>query len=182
VGFHPDGANPDGTYGSWSERHPNKFPGMANHNAMQIVPSRDLIVVSVHAADAFFTLDPTDPARPALALAAEGEKPTLHPFASLQSLPGTDRLVYFSPLDAGTVHTIAPADGSHPKAGRPTWRWTAHRSVQDTSRLAGAARSSRAQSNLAHAFGRFRVATFDGIAIAILVTSYDAPVFAWRFD
>ncbi|MEP7207462.1 MAG: hypothetical protein ABI920_11025 [Casimicrobiaceae bacterium] len=182
VGFHPDGANPDGTYGAWSSRHPNKFPGMANHNAMQIVPGGDVIVVSVHAANALFTLDPADPARPALPLAAEGEKPALHPFASLQYLPGSDRLVYFSPLDAGTIHTIAPADASHPNAGRSTWRWTAHRPVQEASSLAITAHDAHSPGSRAHAFGRFRVATFDGIEIAILVRSYDAPVLAWRFD
>ncbi len=51
IGFCPDGANADGTFGHWGPMHANKFPGVANHNAMQIDPMRDIVVVLVHARD-----------------------------------------------------------------------------------------------------------------------------------
>ena len=63
IGFCPDGANGDGTFGRWTERFPNKLPGIANHNAMQIDPVRDVIVVAVHARDALHAIDPDDPGR-----------------------------------------------------------------------------------------------------------------------
>src|ERR1700693_1538739 len=54
IDFSPDDDNRDGTFGRWTNRFPNKLPGIANHNAMQIDPVRDLIVVSVHARDALY--------------------------------------------------------------------------------------------------------------------------------
>ena len=82
IGFSPDRDNGDGTYGHWSEHFPNKLPGLANHNAMQIDPHRDVIVVSVHARNELYAIDPTDPARKVVQLNAAGAKPTLHPYAS----------------------------------------------------------------------------------------------------
>jgi hypothetical protein len=46
IGLHPDGDNGNATYGRWTDHFPNKLPGIANHNAMQIDPLRDIIVVS----------------------------------------------------------------------------------------------------------------------------------------
>jgi hypothetical protein len=51
VAYCPDGGNPDGTTGSWTEFHPSKLPGEANHNAMQIHPDTDSILVTLHARD-----------------------------------------------------------------------------------------------------------------------------------
>src|SRR5262249_12711642 len=62
LGFSPNGDNGDGTFGHWTECFPNKLPGIANHNAMQIDPARDLIVVSVYRRDALYAIDPADPA------------------------------------------------------------------------------------------------------------------------
>ena len=61
VAYSPDGVNPNGTVGTWSESHPSKLPGEANHNAMQIHPAADSILVSLHARDSLGFIDPKNP-------------------------------------------------------------------------------------------------------------------------
>ena len=43
-----------------TDRFPNKLPGIANHNAMQIDPIHDIIVVSVHAHNELLAIDLAD--------------------------------------------------------------------------------------------------------------------------
>ena len=138
IALRPDGVNKDGTFGRWHDHFPNKLSGFANHNAMQIDPRRDIIVVSVHAHDALYAIDPADPGREIVRLASVGSKPALHPYAALQYAPNLDRLVYFSPVDGGIVYTIgAPArkrratssPGSGPGARTRAWRTHSTRSA-----------------------------------------------------
>ena len=63
IGFCPDGDNGDGTFGRWIDCFRTSCPGVANHNAMQIDPVRDIIVVAAHARDALYAIDPADPGR-----------------------------------------------------------------------------------------------------------------------
>jgi len=182
VAFYPDGQNDDGTFGHWSERFANKLPGIANHNAMEIHPARDIIVVAVHARDGLHALDPADPGREIVHLASAGSKPVLRPYAALEYAPGLDRLVYFSPLDNGIVYTIAA-----PPAGRDKfhgqWTWYAHQPPGDSLQpIADAARRSLFAVNLSHAFGRFRTASFGATDVAILVRHVDSPVYAMRLN
>ena len=184
IGFHPDGDNGNETFGRWTDRFPNKLPGIANHNAMQIHPSCDIIVVSVHSRDELYSLDPADPAREAIRLTSIGSKPRLQPFAALEYAPNIARLVYFSPLDGGTVYTIAPARERH-LGGGPigTWAWQAHQPSAGTlDPIADAADRSRFAVNLSHVFGRFRIASIEGVDVAVLVRHVDSPVYAWRLN
>jgi hypothetical protein len=116
IGFHPDGDNGDATFGRWTDHFPNKLPGIASHNAMQIDPPRDIIVVSVHALDELHALDPADPAREIARLRSVGQKPLLRPYAALEYAPSIDRIVYFSPMDDGIVYTIARRPSQLPAA------------------------------------------------------------------
>jgi hypothetical protein len=184
IGFHPDGDNGDTTYGRWTDHFPNKLPGIANHNAMQIDPVRDIIVVSVHACNELHALDPADPARELVRLRSVGPKPLLRPFAALEYAPNIARLVYFSPNDDGIVFTIAPSP-ERLSAGGPfeEWHWQAHQPADGTlSPIADAASSSRFGVNLSHVFGRFRIASIEGVDVAILVRHVDSPVYAWRLN
>ena len=177
IGFSPDRDNGDGTYGHWSEHFPNKLPGLANHNAMQIDPHRDVIVVSVHARNELCAIDPNDPAREVVQLNAAGAKPTLHPYASMQYAPNLDRIVYFSPLDGGTVYTIA-ASRDH---FVDPWTWHALRPASNTlDPIHDAASRSSYPVNLSQSFGRFRIASYGGIDLALLVRHVDTPVYAMR--
>ena len=183
IGFHPDGDNGNGTYGRWTEHFANKLPGIANHNAMQIDPLRDVIVVSVHARDELHALNPADPAREILCLTSVGQKPRLQPFAALEYAPNIARLVYFSPVDDGIVYTIAPSPERVSRGLLEEWNWQAQRPASGTLRpIADAAGRSRFGVNLSHVFGRFRIASFDNVDVAILVRHVDSPVYAWRLN
>jgi hypothetical protein len=184
IGFHPDGDNADATCGRWTDHFPNKLPGIASHNAMQIDPPRDIIVVSVHARDELHALDPADPAREMVRLISVGQKPLLRPFAALEHAPNIDRLVYFSPMDDGVVYTIASSADPAAGGGRfEGWRWQAHPPAAGTLRpIAHAAARSHFGVNKAHVFGRFRIASIGGVDVAILVRHVDSPVYVRRLN
>ena len=151
---------------------------------MQIDPVRDIIIMSVHARDELYSLDPADTAREIVRLRSVGSKPLLRPFAALEYAPNIDRLVYFSPLDGGTVCTIAPPrERDLVSRSIGNWTWYAHQPAVGTlNPIADAAGSSRFAVNLAHVFGRFRVASIEGVDLAILVRHVDSPVYACRLN
>jgi hypothetical protein len=184
IGFSPDHDNGNGTFGRWTDHFPNKLPGIANHNAMQIDPVRDIIVVSVHAHDALYAIDPADPGREIERFESAGPKPVLRPYAAMEYAPNLACLVYFSPLDGGIIYTIKGPHGrrSHGELAEK-WNWHACRPVPDTlDPIAHAASRSRYPVNLSQTFGRFRIASFDAIDLAILVRHVDSPVYAIRLN
>jgi hypothetical protein len=184
IGYCPDGDNGDGTFGRWTEHYPNKLPGIANHNAMQIDPLRDVIVVSVHARDALYAIDPADPPREIVRVESTGAKPPLRPCAALEYAPSPGCLVYFSPLDHGTVYAVAASDGRRSVDKlREKWTWQSYQPPAGTlDPISDAARCSRYPVNLAQTFGRFRIASFGAIDLAILVRHVDSPVYAMRLS
>lgn len=184
IGFYPDGDNGNATCGRWTDQFPNKLRGIANHNAMQIDPVHDTIVVSVHERDELYALNPVDPAREISRLRSVGSKPQLRPFAALEYAPNIARLVYFSPLDGGIMYTIEPLrEPDSRKRSSEDWIWRAHQpSAASLKPIAHAADHSRFGMNVSHVFGRFRIASFGGIDVAILVRHVDSPVYAWRLN
>jgi len=182
IGFSPDNYNGNGTFGHWTDQFPNKLPAIANHNAMQIDPVRDLIVVSVHARDALYAIDPAEPGREIERLESIGPKPVLRPYAAMEYAPNLGCLVYFSPLDGGIVYTIAaqPERGSRDEIVEK-WSWNLCQPKADTlDPIADAANRSRYPVNLSQTFGRFRIASFGAIDVAVLVRHVDSPVYAMR--
>jgi len=171
VAYSPDGVNPDGTVGAWREFHPNKLPGEANHNAMQTHPDTGSILVSLHARDSLAYIDPKNPGGAIIPVRSLGPKPQLHEFAALQYSKGTESFVYYSAADGAVVHAI---DWD----GEARWRVLSAAASRDP--VADAAAQSRYHVNLAHTFGRFRIAHFDDGDLAILVRHVDSPVFAMR--
>ena len=184
IAFSPDGENADGTYGRWGEHFPNKLPGTANHNAMQIEPARDLIVVSVHQHDSLYALDPAAPEREIVPLESVGAKPVLQRYATLEYAPTLRRLVYFSPVDDGVAFSIAgPGDRTLPDQWAGAWMWHTHEPAADTLRpVDDAARRSRFPVNRTQVFGRFRIASFGALDLAILIRHVDSPVYAMRLN
>jgi hypothetical protein len=182
IGFSPDGDNGDGTFGRWSDRFPSKLPGVANHNAMQIDPLRDIIIVSAHGHDELYAIDPADPEREIVRLKSTGSKPVLRPYAAMEYAPNLDRLVYFSPLDRAIVHTIAaPNERASRDKFVGQWTWHAHEPAAGTlDPIRDAASRSRYPVNLSQTFGRFRIASFGAIDLAVLVRHVDSPVYAMR--
>jgi hypothetical protein len=184
VGFSPDGDNQDGTFGSWGERYPNKVPGAADHNAMQKDPVRDILVVSVAALDSLHAIDPSAPDRPMVPLSSRGDRPRLSPYAALEYSPVLDRLIYYSASDGPRLHSIiAPAGSSWSQLTQDDWTW---RSLLDSANVLNPVADAQASSshavNVHHTFGRFRVATYGTIDIAILVRHTDSPVYAMRLN
>ncbi|MCJ7453131.1 MAG: kelch motif-containing protein [Steroidobacteraceae bacterium] len=180
IGFCPDGANADGTFGCWGPLHSNKFPGNANHNAMQIDPTRDIIVVPVHVRDALFGINPADPDAPAVALNVSGSRPRIAEYAALAYAPNLDRLIYYSARDGAALHAIAAPKGRGWSA-LTTGEWGWERCAGDgLDPIADAKASSRYATNWRHTFGRFRVASWGSIDVALLIRHVDTPVYARR--
>ncbi len=182
ISFCPDGANADGTFGRWGALHPNKFAGVANHNAMQIDPTRDLIVVLVHARDALYAIDPAHPEAPAAPLRSSGPRPRIAEYAAIEFAPNLARFIYYSAQDGASVHAIAPPKGSGWQAlTTGEWEWTA-RAGDGLDPVADARRCSHHAGNWRHTFGRFRVASWGAIDVALLIRHIDSPVYALRLN
>jgi hypothetical protein len=182
IGYYPDGANADGTFGRWGSLHSSKFPGAANHNAMQIDPRRDIVAVLAHAHDGLFAIDPADPAAPAARLRLCGTRPRIAEYAALEYAPNLDRLIYYSAQHGAAVHTIAAPKGcgwSTLVAGEWDWRLCADDSFDP---VADARAVSRHAGHWRHTFGRFRVATWGSTDVALLIRHVDTPVYALRLN
>ncbi len=171
VSFCPDGVNTDATVGVWREFQPNKVSGEANHNAMQIHPIADLIVLALHARDSLATIDPRYPAAPIAPLMSRGPKPRIHEYAALQYSPCLNALVYYSASDGAAAYSIV-LDGDA--------RWHTLTNPASLDPTSDAARQARQPINKAHTFGRFRVAHFGNADLALLVRHVDSPVYAMR--
>lgn len=188
IGFHPDGHSDDNngnaTFGHWTAHFPSKLPGLANHNAMQIDPVRDVIVMAVHARNALYALDPANPAKPIVRLFSAGQKPLLRPCAALEYAPNLASLVYFSPVDDGTLYTITPSrERDADEAAFDEWTWQAHHPADESLRpIVDAAAQTRLRTNASHVFGRFRIAAIGAIDLAILVRHVDSPVYVRRLN
>lgn len=171
VAYRPDGDNPDGTVGSWNEFWPNKLPGEASHNAMQMHPEADLIVLALHARNVLAIIDPGNPGVALAPVASTGPRPRIHAYAALEYSLRAGSLVYYSAADGASVYAI---DWD----GRARWRALSASSSLDP--IADAAARSRHQVNQKHTFGRFRIAHFATVDIAVLVRHVDSPVYALR--
>ena len=171
VGYSPDGVNPDGTVGAWREFHPNKIPGEANHNAMQVHPVKDLILVSLHGRDSLARIDPEKPGDSIAMVESTGSKPRVHEYAALEYSQAHDSIIYYSAADGAAVYSIDWDDKA---------RWENITASDTLDPVADAARMSRHQINKSHTFGRFRVANFGDFDLALLIRHVDSPVYAMR--
>jgi hypothetical protein len=100
----------------------------------------------------------------------------------MEYAPNLDRLVYFSPLDGAIVHTIAaPNERASRDKFVGQWTWHACEPAAGTlDPILDAASRSRYPVNLSQTFGRFRIASFGTIDLAVLVRHVDSPVYAMR--
>ena len=184
IGFCPDGDNGDGTFGSWGPLYPNKLPGAANHNAMQIDPVRDIIVVLVNAFDAIYAIDPSAPDKEIAQLSSSGSKPIITEYAAIEYAPNLGTLVYYSANDGPNIYSITAPIGSvwlDLTLGSWTWR-NILKEDNCLDPIKDAQMSSSHDVSRSHTFGRFRVATYGRIDVAILVRHTDSPVYAMRLN
>jgi hypothetical protein len=182
ITFSPDGENDDGTFGSWGRLYPNKLPGAANHNAMALDPTRDIIVVLVNASDALYAIDPSEPEKPIVRLYSSGEKPVITEYAAIEYAPNLDEFVYYSANNGAFIYSIAPPrESTWEDLASATWSW---RPVLDNNNaldpIEDACAISAHPTSRTHTFGRFRIASYGSTDVAILVRHVDSPVYAMR--
>ncbi len=180
--FDPRGENADGTFGSWGPLFANKLPGEADHNAMAVHPGKDIIVMSVHARDALCAINPDRPEQPLAPLRSASQRPRLSEYAALQFAPNLDALVYYSAADGAALYKVSapPGDGWSVMTGG-SWSWECLlRDGASLDPIDDARRVSTHDLNPAHTFGRFRIASYGSIDVAILVRHVDSPVYAMR--
>jgi hypothetical protein len=171
VAYSPDGANPDGPFGRWSEFHPSKLAGEANHNAMQIHPAADKIVVALHARDTLAVIDPKNPGS-AIALASSyGSKPRVREYAAREYSAGIESVVYYSAADGAAVFAIDWDGEAH---------WHVLSAPASLDPVADAICHTSYHVDQTHTFGRFRIAHFEDVDLAVLVHHVDSPVYAIR--
>jgi len=184
LSFSPDGDNGDGTFGSWGACYPKKLRDAADHNAMQIDPVRDIIVVVVSAFNGIYAIDPGGPDREIAPLACAGDRPFIKACAAIEYAPNLDQFVYYSANDGSQIYSItAPVGSTWSHLTTDAWNW---RSVLSGSNglnpIADAQAISSHAVNVGHTFGRFRVASYVGTDVAILVRHIDTPVYAMRLN
>lgn len=183
IGFIPDGDNSDGTFGTWTTLYPKKIQ-TADHNAMAVIPGRDTIIVIVSATNALYAINPAEPERDILRLYASGDQPKISEYAALEYAPNLDRLVYYSANDGPHIYSIAaPAGSKWSDLIAGAWNW--NKLLNDENNLDPVAHAHAISScavNTSHTFGRFRVATYGTIDLAILVRHTDTPVYAMRLN
>jgi hypothetical protein len=182
IAFNPDGDNGDGTFGSWGTLYPNKIPEAASHNAMQIDPARDIIVVVVGLLDRLYAIDPSAPGREIVPLSSSGRRPVIRECAAIEYAPNLDQLIYYSANDGPHIYSItAPAGSTWAQLTAGAWNW---QSLLNESNRLDPVRDAQTISshgvNPSHTFGRFRVATYGRTDVAILVRHIDSPVYAMR--
>jgi hypothetical protein len=183
LGFSPDGDNGDGTFGSWTTLYPKKVQ-TADHNAMAFDPVRDIIGVIVGTVNALYAIDPSMPEREIMLLPSSEARPKISEYAALEYAPNLDRFVYYSANDGPQVYSItAPAVSKRSDLTKSAWIW--NKLISDSNILdpiADAQAISSYAINKAHTFGRFRIATYGSIDVAILVRHTDTPVYALRIN
>ena len=182
IGFAPDRDNGDGSFGSWGTLYPKKIRSAADHSAMQIDSMRDIIVVAVGARNKLYAIDPSTPARDAAPLTCRGDRPVIAEYAALEYAPNLDRFVYFSANDGAHIYSIAaPVGSAWPKLTTAAWTWESILAARNgLDPIADAQAISAHAVHRAHTFGRFRIASFAEIDVAILVRHTDTPVYAMR--
>ena len=184
LSFSPDGDNGDGTFGSWGTCYPKKMRNAADHSAMQIDPVRDIIVVVASSLNGIYAIDPSAPDRDIAPLACAGDRPVITAYAAIEYAPNLDQFVYYSANDGAQIYSItAPAGSTWSRLVSGTWNWRSVRNQGNSMNpIADAQAISSHAVNGSHTFGRFRVASYSGTDVAILVRHIDTPVYAMRLN
>ncbi|MGE5303775.1 MAG: hypothetical protein ACM3TN_10635 [Alphaproteobacteria bacterium] len=184
IGYSPDGDNGDGTFGSWTSLYAKKIQRSADHCTMAMDPRRDIILVTVHGANALHAIDPSAPAREIVRVPSTGDPPVISEYAALEYAPNLDRFVYYSANDGPQFYSVAaPSDSGWLQLTTGSWTWASLLEGRNSlDPIAHAQAISAYAVNRSHTFGRFRVATYGSTDVAILVRHTDTPVYAMRLN
>src|SRR5262249_10264990 len=125
-----------------------------------------------------------EPGREIVRLSSNGAQPHISEYAALEYAPNLDRYIYYSAHDGPRIYSVAaPAGSTWLQLTASAWSWT--NVLNNNNRfdpVAHAAATSKFPVNKDHTFGRFRVATYRLIDVAILIRHTDTPVYAVRLN
>ena len=180
LGFSPDEENPDGTFGRWGECFEGKLPGSADHCVMAYDPRADRLVVVDHVRNRLGILDPAIPTQPLLYPPCSNN-PRLSPYAALEYSPRLDSMIYYSASNGANLWRVRRELGANQTLPWSACHW---QSLLDPANnldpITDAAQLSRHSINRDHTFGRFRVASYAEMDLAVLVRHVDTPVYVMR--
>jgi hypothetical protein len=134
----------------------------------------------VNAFNALFGIEPSQPQRESVPVKSSGNKQLISEYAALEYAPNLDRFVYYSANDGPQIYSIAAPAGSPLLEG--TWAWQGIVNNDSLDPVADAQAISKHAVNRSQTFGRFRIATYGSIDLAILVRHIDTPVYALRLS
>jgi hypothetical protein len=151
---------------------------------MAFDPVRDIVAVISSACNSLYAIDPGASEREIARLFSSGDRPKISEYAALEYAPNGKRFVYYSANDGPHIYSIAPPAGSKwSELTAGVWNWD--KLLDDRNNLDPVAHAHAISScavNRSHTFGRFRVATYGTIDVAILVRHTDTPVYAMRLN
>ena len=177
--FSPDGESKPGVVGKWGPLYCNKLPGQANHNAMQIDPRRNIILVAAHAMSDVYLMDPDDPESPLVPITQTGSRPPIAEYSALEYSDAFDCFVFFTSARSEEVFYLkSPTATSTNGLIAGTWIWSSLRSSLNP--IMDAREASILCRHPEHVFGRFRVVDYKFATLAVLVRHIDSPVYAIR--
>lgn len=182
--FCPDGVHDDGSIGHWGPLFGRKLPAPTNHNAMEIDPDGDLILVTDHGANAMHAIDPESPQAPLTELTEIGDRPDLTPYSALEYSQRLNCFVYFSAQHSPHVYALSrPNADTKTRLIERAWRWFELSKPQARfDPVVDAQQKTQFEANTSHVFGRFRVVDYVDLTLAILVRHVDTPVYAIKLD
>jgi hypothetical protein len=164
--FDPTPANADGTYGAWAQH----VPQVGALGAMGAYDPLDdaILVTSFRSGTDIFGIDPASPSDPAVTIAQGGDvPPDRHEAHGWEWSATRESFVFWA---GGHVYELARSDGGADWR-TATWAWV------DITNPASTTVPEYASNGV---FGRFRIARYGDVEVAITVGSTTGPVHAFR--
>lgn len=165
VKFDPNVQNGDGTVGKYTN-YPPQLPRTDSVAAYD--PIHDLIIVATYREyDSVYAIDPKNPEAAPTTLKEAGTAPSKEAASGWEWSPSRSSFIYWR--RGGDVYEFAP--GTDAKNG--TWNW---------SKLTSGQNSTAPQAMVADngVYGRFQIASYQDMDIAVVVNRVDGPVYAFR--
>lgn len=178
IGYSPDGKNKDGTFGTWGNLQASKLPNSADHNAMAYDPTQDRLIIAEHKKSRLLSINPASPDEPIRTLTS-CSTPAIHPYASLEYAPKMNALIYYSASNGAELFCIRKKGASNlAEQNTQSCHWESiTATTNQLNPITHAAKTSHHPTNVNHTFGRFRVTSYDGVDIGILIRHIDSPVY-----
>lgn len=158
--FDPSTDNGDGTFGRWTN-HESRPELNVNSSMAAYDPIHDLVAITTFRKTSdVWALDVAAPDEPPVRITTIGAAPTLAQAAGWEWSPSREAFLYWA---GEHVHELRPTSGA--------WEWL------DVTNPAGTVTPDYTSNGV---FSRFRVMSYGALDVAIVVSSVDGPVYAFR--